>query len=155
MLSERTDASFWAEDSYLIGSISSLFDAHMGSWLSIMQSSGISSDGEASQELIISWVGWREALLQVHTATLCEVWQITLLKTSVQKQGNPLITTADLPGGSTECLNHSLTADKSFPETFMENVPPHTPQGMQVHLETLKQEHCINFRHDALPHFTM
>lgn len=49
-------------------------------------------------------------------------------------------------------LIHSLTAEKSFPEAFMEYVPP---PGMQVHLETLKQVSRINFGHDALPHFTM
>lgn len=69
-------------------------------------------------------MGWREALLQIHIATLYEVWQITLLKTSVQMQGNPLRAAADVPGGSTDCLNHSFMAEKSFPEPFMENIPP-------------------------------
>ena len=49
-------------------------------------------------------------------------------------------------------LIHSLTAEESFPEAFMEYVPP---PGMQVHLENLKQECHINCGHDALPHFTM
>lgn len=62
-----------------------------------------------------------EALLQVYTAPVCEVGQITLRKTSVQMQGNPLRITQRKLRLS---LIQSLTAEKSFPEAFMEYVPP-------------------------------
>lgn len=54
-------------------------------------------------------------------APVCEVGQITLLKTSVQMQGNPLRITQRKHRPS---LIHSVTAEKSFPEAFMEYVPP-------------------------------
>lgn len=59
--------------------------------------------------------------VQVHTPPLCEVWQIALLKSSTEMQGNHPREATSLPRGSTDL--HSLTAEKSFPEAFTEYVP--------------------------------
>lgn len=88
--------------------------------------------------------------VQVHTPPLCEVWQIALLKSSTEMQGNHPREAASLPRGSTDWFT-ALQLRKAF----QKHLRSMFPAGMWVHSETLKQECYINFRRDALPPFTM
>lgn len=94
--------------------------------------------------------GIEEGTVQAHTAPLCDVWQITPLKPCAEMQGNHLRGAASLPRGSTDWFT-ALQLRKAFQKPLCSMFPT----GEWGFSETLKQECNINFRPDALPHFTM
>lgn len=88
--------------------------------------------------------GIEESSVQIHTAPLWEVWQITILKSSSEVQGNHPREAASLPRESTDWFTASQLR-KAFQKPLWSTFPT----GMPVHSETLEQDFCIKLRSDA------